>query len=363
MADAHSRLSLVPLPLICSLHPTLWGGRRLEAHAGKPLPPGAAIGESWETELSCPVREGPHAGTTLGELVERLGEDLLGWRAMEVLGPRFPLLAKFLDARQPLSVQVHPDDAYAAAHEGGKLGKTEVWYILHAEPGAQIVHGLRRASSRDAVRAAIEADRLEELLAQREVVAGEVIFVPAGTVHAIGGGIVLYELQEYSDVTYRLYDYGRLQLDGTRRALHVESSLDVMRYTPDQARVTPVALADAALAPGSRRVLAACRYFVLEEVRLAGAWERATTGASCEIVSVLEGECRLTADDGTTTALQRGETAVLPARLGACRLAGEARVMRSYVPEKDDESLDAWRAAQPSPVADELPASSDATRS
>lgn len=363
MADARSRSPLVPLPLTCSLHPTLWGGRRLEAHAGKLLPPDAAIGETWETELSCAVREGPHAGTTLGELVARLGEGLLGWRAMEVLGPRFPLLAKFMDARQPLSVQVHPDDAYAAAHEGGKLGKTEVWYILHAEPGAQIVYGLSRASTRDEVRAAIEADRLEELLALREVVAGEVIFVPASTVHAIGGGIVLYELQEYSDVTYRLYDYGRLQADGTRRALHVEASLDVMRYTPDPARVTPVALTDAALATGSRRVLAACRYFVLEEVRLAGAWERATNGASCEIVSVLEGECRLKVGDGMTTVLQRGETAVLPARLGAYRLAGEARVMRSYVPEEDDKSLEVWRAAQSPDAEDEVSASNDATRS
>ena len=362
MADARS--PLLPLPLTCSLHPTLWGGRCLEAHAGKPLPPDAAIGESWETELSCAVREGPYTGTTLGELVELLGEDLLGWRAVEVLGLRFPLLAKFLDARQPLSVQVHPDDAYAAEYEGGKLGKTEVWYILHAEPGAQVVYGLSRASSRDEVRAAIEADRLEDLLALHQVAAGDVIFVPAGTVHAIGGGIVLYELQEYSDVTYRLYDYARLQADGTRRALHVESSLDVMRYTPDNARVMPVALADATLASGSRRVLAACRYFVLEEIRLVGAWERATNGASCEIVSVLEGACRLNAgDDVSATVLQRGETVVLPARLGTYQLAGEARVMRSYVPEENDRSLVAWRAAQPSSVADEPSTSSDTTRS
>ena len=345
MADAHTPLH--PLALNCSLHPTLWGGQRLTAHAGKTLPPDGAIGESWETELACTVREGPHEGTTLGELVELLGEDLLGGRAIAVLGRRFPLLAKFLDAQQWLSVQVHPDDAYAAAHEGGKLGKTEVWYILHAEPGAQIVYGLRRPSSRDEVRAAIQGDRLEELLALREVVAGEVIFVPAGTVHAIGAGIVLYELQEYSDVTYRLYDYGRVQDDGTRRQLHVEQSLDVMRYTPAAGRFTPVALPDAAL-PHGRRVLAACRYFVLEELRLVGAWERVTAGASCEILSVLEGKCVITAREGESVVLRRGETVVLPARLGAYRLEGEARVVRSYVPEQVDESLERWRAAQPS---------------
>lgn len=361
MADA--RTSLAPLPLISSLHPTLWGGRRLEVHAGKPLPPGGTFGESWETELACAVREGTHAGVTLGELVERLGEDLLGWRAMALLGPRFPLLAKFLDARQWLSVQVHPNDHYAAAHESGKLGKTEAWYILHAEPGAQIIHGLRQPSSRDEVRAAIQADRLEDLLALREVAAGEVLFVPAGTVHAIGGGIVLYELQEYSDVTYRLYDYGRLQPDGTRRELHIEAALDVMRYTPAAARFTAVALADPSLPPAARCVLAACRYFVLEEVRLAGAWERATSGASCEIVSVLEGECRISADGGgAAVTLNRGETAVLPARLGAYRLAGEARLVRSYVPEENDRSLAAWRAAQPAALVESL-ASSDTMRS
>ncbi len=345
MADAHTPLH--PLALNCSLHPTLWGGQRLTTHAGKTLPPEGAIGESWETELACTVREGPHEGTTLGELVELLGEDLLGGRAIAVLGRRFPLLAKFLDAQQWLSVQVHPDDAYAAAHEGGKLGKTEVWYILHAEPGAQIVYGLRRPSTRDEVRAAIQSDRLEELLALREVVAGEVIFVPAGTVHAIGAGIVLYELQEYSDVTYRLYDYGRVQDDGTRRQLHVEQSLDVMRYTPAAGRFIPVALPDAAL-PHGRRVLAACRYFVLEELRLVGAWERVTNGASCEVLSVLEGKCVITAREGESVVLRRGETVVLPARLGAYRLEGEARVMRSYVPEEVDESLGRWRAAQSS---------------
>lgn len=364
MADEHPLLT--PLPLTCTLHPTLWGGQRLTLHAGKTLPPGAAIGESWETELACSVREGPHEGTTLGELVNLLGEDLLGWRGIAVYGRRFPLLTKFIDAQQWLSVQVHPDDAYAAAHEDGKLGKTEVWYILHAEPGAQIVYGLRRPSNRDEVRVAITADRLEELLALREVTAGEVIFVPAGTVHAIGGGIVLYELQEYSDVTYRLYDYGRVQADGTRRALHVEQSLDVMSFTPADARFTPVEVADAALPAGARRVLAACRYFVLEELRLTGAWEHATTGASCEILSVLEGECHVRGRDGESVALRRGETAVLPARLGVYRLEGEARVMRSYVPEADDESLVRWQAAQPPESGEEsgeTSPSSDTTRS
>jgi mannose-6-phosphate isomerase len=359
MADASSHL--MPIPLVGSLHPTIWGGRRLAAHAGKTLPPEAAIGESWETELACVVREGAHAGATLGDLVNRLGDDLLGSRAIAVLGPRFPLLAKFLDAHQWLSVQVHPDDAYAAEHEGGKLGKTEAWYILHADPGAQIVYGLRHAASREEVRAAIAADHLEELLALREVATGDVIFVPAGTVHAIGGGIVLYELQEYSDVTYRLYDYGRLQPDGTRRALHVEASLDVMHYLPASAHCLPVEMTDPEQAAARRRVLVACRYFVLEELTLGGISHRTTGGASCEILSVLSGRCVVSGSDFALT-VRHGETVVLPARLGAYTLVGAARLAHSYVPEEDDESLVCWRAAQPA-VEESSPPSSDVMRS
>ena len=202
------------------------------AGRGKSLPDGALVGESWETAVESVVCNAPYTGMTLGEMTARLGESLLGHRAVAMFGQRFPLLAKFIDARQWLSVQVHPDDVYAAAHEHGKLGKTEMWYILHAEAGAQVVYGLKREASRDEVRAAIQRNRLEDLLHMAEVTAGDVIFVPAGTVHAIGGGITLYELQEYSDVTYRLYDYGRLQANGQPRELHIDASLEVMRMVP-----------------------------------------------------------------------------------------------------------------------------------
>ena len=136
--------------------------------------------------------------------------NLLGTDASAVFGHRFPLLAKFIDARKQLSVQVHPDDQYAYEHERGKLGKTEFWYILATEPGAKIVHGFQSPTTHAEVQQAIERVRLEELLHEEPIAPGDVIFVPAGTVHAIGGGVLLYELQEYSDVTYRMYDYGRL---------------------------------------------------------------------------------------------------------------------------------------------------------
>ena len=337
---------LGPLKLRASLHETIWGGQRLGAIAGKALPAGARIGESWETALDSIVVTPPHANQTLERMVEAYGQALLGSRTLVVYGQRFPLLAKFLDAHDWLSVQAHPDDAYAAAHEQGKLGKTETWYLLAAEPGAQIVYGLARPSSREEVRAAIAANTLEPLLRTVEAHAGDVIFVPAGTVHAIGAGVTLYELQEYSDVTYRLYDYGRLQANGQPRALHVERALDVIRYTPSPLeRVTPMELE---LEPGlvARHVLVASRYFVLERLEVAGTIPEPAQPSSCRIITVLSGEVDIVTERQRQVHLGLGETAVLPACLGDhTYISGEATLVRSYVPEPDDASLALWRRA------------------
>lgn len=339
---------LAPLALRPSIHETIWGGQHLATVAGKTLPTDVAVGETWETELSAVVTSGPHEGETLGALVERYGERLIGSQAQAVFGPRFPLLAKFIDAQRDLSVQVHPEDDYAAAHEGGKLGKTEVWHILHAEPGARVVYGLNREASVDEVRAAIAETRLDTLLATHEVRPGDVIFVPAGTVHAICAGIVLYELQEYSDVTYRLYDYGRLQ-NGKPRELHIEKSLDVMRFAPSPAVLARTVQREQTH-EGTRQVLAASRYFVLEDVRVGGMLALPAMPWTCQIITVLAGRVTLRGAGGAVT-LSLGETAVVPAVGGAVTLesagGNEARLMRSYVPLPDDAALQAWQTAQP----------------
>lgn len=339
--------SLPPILLQGSLHETLWGGRNLARACGKVLPEGVRVGESWETAVESAARNTPYAGRTLAELVETHGVALLGSRALAVFGPRFPLLTKFIDAQQQLSVQVHPSDAYAAAHESGKLGKTEVWYILHAEPGACVVYGMTREVTGDEVRAAIAQTQLEALLHRFEVHPGDVIFVPAGTVHAIGSGVVLYELQEYSDITYRLYDYGRLQANGQPRELHVDAALAVMRYASAPSERT---VSVAASQPGSvvRRVHCACRHFVLEEARLTrdDSLPLPATPASCQIFSVLSGECQLIWAGGALM-LRLGDTVVLPAAGADCTLTGDAQLMRSYVPEPDDAALASWRSAQP----------------
>jgi mannose-6-phosphate isomerase len=340
-------MEIAPIKLRPNLHETIWGGANLAQVAGKTIAPGAHIGESWETEMSNIAVNAPFAGMTLGALVEALGTALIGTRAQALLGSGFPLLAKFIDAHDDLSVQVHPDDRYAREREHGKLGKTEAWYVLASQPGARLVYGWRRATNATEVRAAIAAKALEDLLDTFEAHPGDVIFVPAGTVHAIGAGITLYELQEYSDVTYRLYDYGRRQADGTQRELHVDQALDVLQFGPSRAQtVVPVAGPEPSGA-AERRVLVGCDYFVLEEVALRGTLTDATTPASCEIISTLGGACDLHTPDGNGCALALGDTVVLPAALGAYTLrADAARLLRSYVPEPADRQLARWLSSQ-----------------
>ena len=339
---------MYPIRLEASLHETIWGGRNLERDEWKQLPDGnVAIGEAWETEISTIVQNGPHTGKTLGTLVDEWGQALLGEQAMAIFGPRFPLLAKFIDANANLSVQVHPEDTYAALHEGGKLGKTEFWYILAAEPGAKIVYGFTHDTHRGAVQQAIEQTTLEKLLHEEPVFAGDIVFVPAGTVHAICCGVLLYELQEYSDVTYRMYDYGRITASGKLRELHIEQSLDVSHFTAaQQVKAKPVVLAGG---PGyEERCLVACRYFVARELLLkeSASVQRDTKG-SCIILSSLGAEVQVRYGNkfAHSEVLARGQTMILPAALGTYRIEGSGALLFSYVPTADDAAWSAWQNA------------------
>lgn len=341
---------LHPIRLEASLHETIWGGQRLESEGWKTVPArDLAIGEAWETEINTVAQNAPYKGKTLGVLVEELGGALLGEQAISIYGMRFPLLAKFIDAKARLSVQVHPCDDYAAQYENGKSGKTEFWYILAAEPGATIVHGFNAPTSPAQVQHAIEQVRLEGLLHEETVCAGDVIFVPAGTVHAIGGGVMLYELQQYSDITYRMYDYGRLNANGMPRELHIARSLDVAHYAVSPTvKVQPIALASKA--DYDDRCLVACQYFVAREITLKHdiahtiGYMKGRTAGSCIILSSLSAEVQVRYGDALkrSESLSRGQTMVLPAELGEYCLEGTGTLVLSYVPTRDDAAWRRW---------------------
>ncbi len=342
---------LYPVRLEASLHETIWGGRKFERDGWKILPLATAIGEAWETEVSTIVQNGPYMGKTLGTLVDELGVELLGAQSIAIFGNRFPLLAKFIDANAKLSVQVHPDDTFAFRNENGKLGKTEFWYILAAEPDATIVHGFKVPTTRIEVQNAIERISLEDLLHEEPVQAGDVIFVPAGTVHAIGKGVMLYELQEYSDITYRMYDYGRLTIAGTPRELHIERSLDVSHYAPStRVKFTPIPLAGGA--DYDERCLVACPYFVTREITFkdilnhTGYMKDGTRG-SCIILTSLGAEVLVRYGHSLEESekLSRGQTVLLPAALGNYCIEGTGTLLFSYVPSPEDEAWQMWKAA------------------
>ncbi len=296
----------------------IWGGRRLE-RLGKSLPPGK-IGESWEVSGHrahlTPVAGGEDDGKDLYALASARGKAVFG-SLTEACLEEFPLLLKFLDADDVLSVQVHPRDEYAREHEDS-LGKTEAWIIVEAEPGAYLYKGFEAGATLDDFDRLLPEARLEEILHKVPATAGDCIPLPAGTVHAIGKGILLCEIQQSSDVTYRVYDWGRLGRDGKPRPLHVERARDVMDVAPpeeDKARAEA-----SPLEAGERERLFSCPYFSLERIRARGETEVSLPGNVFALVCVLEGEGELMAA-GKAEKVRRGdsllvaaETAVLRAR-------------------------------------------------
>ncbi len=286
----------------------VWGGRNLARLLGRDLPPGI-VAESWEVSAhpSAPtvVDSGPLRGRNLLELAAEHGAALVGRNAVRTSGPgRFPLLVKLLDAAEPLSVQVHPGDAHASARHG-ELGKTEMWHVLEAAPGAEIVCGLSPGTDEPALRRVLADDRLGDCLNRLQVKAGDSVLVPAGTVHAILGGSVILEVQQNSNVTYRLHDWGRTGPDGRPRGLHVESALEVIDFAGIAPGLRPprtVEDAGGVLRAGSvlRQVVAECAAFVVERFSLARGTvlERQVEPGSCEIWGVVKGAVAILPSEG-----------------------------------------------------------------
>lgn len=322
-------MSLYPLLLERHLDGRVWGGQRLAAFLDLPQPHPERIAESWQVFDTNKVLNGPLAGLTLAQVTEQSPRELVGTLSIPRYGSDFPLLAKFIDARQNLSLQVHPDDAYARRSEActGFHGKSEAWYILEAEPGADLFYHLVRHLTRDQFRDAVHSDTPLGLLNRLAVTAGDVIYVPAGTLHTINAGIMLFEIQQKSDLTYRVYDYGR------DRPLHLEKALDVIAF--DRPPPPPIQPLD--LTPdGSRTLLIACRYFAMERWNLEKQITATTRHTSMEILTLTAGSGELSWGGGSL-ALKTGESVVLPALLGAFHLApsGRLSLLSCYVPDME----------------------------
>lgn len=339
-----------PLLLEPLLVPRLWGADRLAAFHGLPEPAAGSgartpIGESWLLCDDNVVRNGTLAGRRVADLVARMGATLLGSANVTAYGEKLALMAKFLDTAADLSIQVHPDDDFALEHEAhtGHLGKAEAWYVLEARAGASVVWGFERGVREDEVRRLIDDGALETVLNRVPVRPGDVIVNPAGKVHAVGAGLLLFEIQQSSDLTYRLYDYGRLDSDGKERELHVDKALAVA----DLGRADLGSLSGGAGGAGrvvdGWRLLVDCPQFTLESARLAKtngptALACATSDLSFDLLVLVRGDGvtveQLDASPGSESGsvpLKVGDAALLPAALGAYALRGEGEVLRSRV--------------------------------
>lgn len=323
-----------PLKFLPVYKDYIWGGRNLEK-LGKKLP-GGKVAESWE--ISCHpngismVSNGEYAGLPLPGLIAEYGRAIAGEALPENDLDKFPLLVKLIDANDKLSVQVHPDDAYAFANENGELGKNEMWYILEAEPGARLIYDVQPGITREVFTQAVQQGAFEGCLKQIPVFPGDVINIPAGLVHAIGAGIILAEVQQNSDTTYRVYDYERVDANGKKRPLHIEKALDVIDFNAtgrnEKVEGLPVKLG----VESQKRCMIANPYFAVELYAVGGAVNETADGSKFYIYIITEGEGEILYS-GASVAIKRGESVLIPATLGDYIFKGNFKALKAYVPD------------------------------
>ena len=324
--------SLYPMTFQPVFKDYIWGGRNLADLLGRKIPSGR-IAESWDIAAhpngTALVANGRFANQPLTAVQQALGLDLIGSRnAWALERNKFPLLIKLLDAHNKLSVQVHPNDSYALTNEGNELGKTEMWVVLHAEPDAAIILGVTPGTTAQNFRQAIVDGNLAPHLHHIPVKAGDVVCVPAGSLHAILNGTLIAEIQQNSDTTYRVYDWNRVQDDGTKRPLHIEKALDVINF----GQVAPTLNQPLLLEEKegiSRSQLCRNRYFVTEQVQMAAGsvFNGRCDGSTLEIWGVIDGEV-----DVNEVGLTAVQFTLLPAALGSFSVTAQdkATLLRVY---------------------------------
>ncbi len=318
--------NLKPLKLSPVFKDYIWGGERLKTVYNKQTDM-SPVAESWE--LSCHkdgnsvIASGEYSGMALCEYVAKFGKECMG---KNYNGEIFPILIKLIDAKSNLSVQVHPDDEYALKVEG-EQGKTEMWYIVDCDEDASLLYGFTSQISKDEFKKRIEDNTLLEVLNKVKVKKGDVFFIKSGTIHAIGAGCLIAEIQQNSNTTYRVYDYGRVDKDGNPRQLHIDKAIDVTTLAP----------ADTTQSEGevekydtySKKRLATCEYFTVYEYKLEGNMQFEHNGESFRCVIVTQGKLDIKTDNETIS-LTAGQTAFIPASCTSCDFSGNSTFLVSY---------------------------------
>ncbi len=323
-------MSLYPLKFAPRFVDKMWGGRRLETVLGKTLPTPAPVGESWEIYdfppgvidgapgwVSSPISNGPLKGKTLHEVITARRDELMG--DVPLWGDQFPVLIKFLDAREDLSVQVHPDEAYARTHPEAHL-KSEAWYVFDHEPGAFLYKGLAGVVSREAFARAIDSGTVADLIEKVPARKGDCHYLPSGTVHALGAGILAAEVQTPSDTTFRVFDFNRVDPStGKTRKLHGDEALACIDFSGRPAPATPRSHVASCFTTVTR--LVDCPFFRLEKVRFVEGAVEPIPYDQPVVWMMLEGKAEILIDgDPGSVSLTRGETVLLPARMSKPRI-------------------------------------------
>ncbi len=319
-------MKLYPLQFEPILKERIWGGTKLKTELNKPIISNIT-GESWEistveNDVSV-VANGSFKGKSLNELINEFPESLLGTKVYAQFGKQFPLLFKFLDAREDLSIQLHPNDELAKKHHNS-FGKTEMWYVMQADADARLIVGFKEKSSPDEFIHNLNNKTLLDILDTKKVKQGDVFMLNPGTIHAIGAGIVVAEIQQTSDITYRVYDFDRVDTNGNKRELHVDLALEALNYEKIQAQRFY------SKTENISNKLVDCQYFTTNVIPLDGNLKVSKNEQSFTVYMCVDGGFHLTVD-GEIYAYKKGDTILIPAALTDFQLSGNSSILEIYI--------------------------------
>jgi mannose-6-phosphate isomerase len=319
-------MKLYPLQFEPILKDRIWGGTKLKTYLNKPIT-SEITGESWEistveNDVSV-IANGFFKGKSLNEIISEFPNEVLGTKVYEQFGKQFPLLFKYLDAREDLSIQVHPNDELAAKRHNS-FGKTEMWYVMQADNDARLIVGFKEKSSKEAYQKSLENKTIIDILDTKEVKKGDVFFLETGTVHAIGAGTVIAEIQQTSDITYRLYDFDRVDAQGKTRELHVDLALDAINYNVVEAQKVYSTVEN------ESNEMVSCPYFTTNFIPLDGKIKVVKDKKTFTVYMCVEGSFELKYK-GESYTYKTGDTVLIPAEMALFEIKGKASLLEIYI--------------------------------